>query len=151
MSTTKSNPKGAYSDEIYDHLSDEFLDKMINCKTFEEACIIEGLESKKVIPEFEFYPEADRKAMQAHAKMVIVVKAINRLASGNQPWKVDFDEGYHYENWYRKDSSSSGFRFFDCAYWYSGSCVGSRLCFVSREAGEYFARQFKGLINEYFL
>ncbi|MNY77977.1 hypothetical protein D3C86_2180520 [compost metagenome] len=42
--------------------------------------------------------------------------------------------------------SGAGFSFFDYAFDHSGSCVGSRLVFKSRELAEYAAKQF---INEY--
>ncbi|WP_407266867.1 hypothetical protein [Tenacibaculum maritimum] len=50
-------------------------------KTFEDACKVEKLDPKTVIPDFSCYPEVDRKSMEAHAKLVIIVRAANRLAN----------------------------------------------------------------------
>ncbi len=50
-------------------------------KTFEDACKVERLDAKKVIPDFKAYPAKDRKAMIAHAKLVIIASALNRLAN----------------------------------------------------------------------
>lgn len=54
-------------------------------KTFEDACKVEGLDPKLVLPDFSCYPEKDRESMIAHAKIVIIVKAANKLSNdGNQ-------------------------------------------------------------------
>jgi hypothetical protein len=130
-------------------------------KTFEDACKVEGLDPKKVIPDFSCYPEQDRKAMVAHAKLVIVVRAANRLANGGKEWKADFSDHsqWKYEAWFYKEEKKSGkkkvgpsgFRFGDCDHWCSFSSVGSRLCSISRAACEYVAKQFIDLYRDYFV
>lgn len=118
-------------------------------KTFGDACEVEKLDPKKVIPDFSCYPKKDQASMIAHAKLVIIVRAANRLANGGKEWRPDFDNGSQlkYEIWFTK--SPSGFRFVGFDFWLSHSYVGSRLCFLSREVAEYIATTFIGLYNEY--
>jgi hypothetical protein len=122
-------------------------------KTFDDACKVEKLDPKKVLPDFSGYPAKDRKAMIAHAKLVIIVRAANRLANGGKPWKPDFGnhDQWKYTAYFYHEKGSSGFRFGDVGGWASVSVVGSRLCFVSIEVAEYVGKTFLKLYNEYFL
>ncbi|WP_282037277.1 hypothetical protein [Aquimarina algiphila] len=122
-------------------------------KTFEGACKVEGLDPKKVIPDFSCYPEKDRKSMIAHAKLVIIVRAANRLANDGKEWMPDFSNYNEtkYEAWFDLEEGSSGFRCADCVLWATYSFVGSRLCFISRQVCEYVANEFIELYKEYFL
>lgn len=121
--------------------------------SFQSACKAEGLDVKTVIPDFSCYPKNDRKAMVAHAKIVIMVRAANRLGNGGKVWEPDFNNGdqWKYEIWWIK--GSSGFRFHAYDFWYAVSRVGSRLCFISGEVARSMGRNkaFVKLINEYFL
>ena len=85
-------------------------------KTFEAACKVEGLDPKKVLPDFSSYPKKDRKAMLAHAKLVIIARAANRLANNGKEWKPDWNNSgqYKYYPWFWM-AGSSGFRFGDYA------------------------------------
>ena len=121
-------------------------------KTFQDACKVEGLDAKKARPDFSGYPAKDRKAMIAHAKLVIIAKAANRIANGGKPWKPDFSNSdYKYWPWFYMDKGSSGFRFTDGANWTSHSSVGSRLCYISREVCEYVATTFLKEYREDFM
>lgn len=124
--------------------------------SFKDACKIEGLDPEKVIPSFEHFPEEDIKAMKAHAKWVIMVKAANRIANGGNRWFPDFTDGsWKYEIWwwYEKDveRGSSGFRFGDDDGWRARSGVGSRLCFIDRIVAKYLGENFPEIWNEYAL
>ena len=122
-------------------------------KTFEDACKALSLDPKKVIPDFSCYPEKDQKSMIAHSKLVIIVRAANQLANEGKEWMPDFsnwDERKH-EIWFGYDKGSSGFRCGDFALWFSASIVGSRLCFISWQVGEYIGETFIDLWNEYLL
>lgn len=127
------------------------MEKLAQLKSFEDACRIEGLDHTKVIPDFSCYPEKDRKSMEAHAKIVIVVRAANRLANDGQEWTPDFNNRrqWKYEIWWEK--GSSGFRFDGYEGWRTRTNCGSRLCFISSEVAEYVAKQFEALYNEYLL
>lgn len=122
-------------------------------KTFEDACKVEGLDPAKVIPDFSCYPAQDHASMIAHCRLVIIVRASNRLANGNQEWKPDFTNSkqWKYEAWFIRDRGSSGFRFDDYGDWSTASIVGSRLCFISSEVAEYVTTTFIDLYNEYLL
>ncbi len=121
-------------------------------KTFQDACNVEELDPEKVLPDFSCYPEQDRKAMTAHAQLVIIARALNRQANGGQEWKPDFADydQYKYYPWFYLDGAS-GFRFHDYDDWSTLSHVGSRLCYISRDVAEHAATQFKDLYNDYFL
>ncbi len=126
------------------------LMELTQLKTFEDACKIEQLDPKTVIPDFSCYPEQDRKSMIAHAKLVIIVRAANRIANGGEQWVPDFNDRDQrkYEAWFEM-RGSSGFRFGDRGRWHSDSHVGSRLCFISSEVTQYVATTFIKLYNEY--
>ena len=121
-------------------------------KTFEDACKVERLNPKKVLPDFKAYPAKDRKAMIAHAKLVIIARAINKLANNGKAWKPNWENGQwdKYYPWFYM-GGSSGFRYDDCDHWNTASFVGSRLCFISSEAGEYAGKQFEKLYKDYFV
>jgi len=122
-------------------------------KTFEDACKVLKLDAKKVIPDFSCYPKKDKKAMEAHAKLIIIVKASNKIENNNKEWTPDwsnYDE-YKYEPYFYLKGGSSGFRYNGYGLWYSGTSVGSRLCFKTRELAEYIANQFIDLYEAYIL
>lgn len=127
--------------------------KLQQLKTFQDACKVEGLDPKKVLPDFSGYPAKDRKAMVAHAKLVIIAKAANRLVNGGKPWKADFSnhDQWKYYPWFYQEKGSAGFRFDVYDHWISYSNVGSRLCFVSSDTAKYVGKTFIKLYNEYFL
>lgn len=127
--------------------------KLNQLNTFEDACKVEGLDPEKVLPDFSSYPEKDRNSMIAHAKLVIIVRAANRLANEGKEWKPDFNnrDQYKYEIWWYKEKGSAGFRYYDCDHGRTYSSVGSRLCFISRKVAEYVAKAFVKLYNEYLL
>ena len=122
-------------------------------KTFEDACKVERLDPKKVIPDFKAYPAKDKKAMIAHAKLVIIASALNKLANNGKKWKPNWDNGQwdKYYPWFYMDGGYSGFRFDDFVRWLSGSIVGSRLCFISSDVARYAGNQFLKLYKDYFV
>jgi hypothetical protein len=126
--------------------------RLSQLKTLEDACKLLKLDSKKVIPTFRDYPASDRKAMIAHAKLVIITKAANQIASKRRDWKPEWDNG-QWDKWYPwfYMGGSSGFRFDDYVNLFSISAVGSRLCFFSNEAAEHVGKTFEQLYKEYFV
>jgi hypothetical protein len=117
-------------------------------KTFEDACNALNLDASKVIPDFSLFPKEEQKAMIAHAKLIIIAKAIN--GDWIPDWK-DYDQLKYYP-WFEMGSSSGvGFAYDDCDYWYAISYVGSRLCFESREKAKYIGTQFEDLYKIYFV
>ncbi len=120
-------------------------------KTFEQACKVENLDPLRVIPDVSAYLAKDRVSMIAHAKILTIVRAANRLANQGEEWVPDFSswEQPKYTPWFEYDKGSSGFRCGGCGAWYACSTVGSRLCFSSRDVAKYIGEQFIDLYNEY--
>jgi hypothetical protein len=75
-----------------------------NIKTFEDACKVLNLDAATVIPDFSLFPEADKEAMIAHAKLIIIAKAING------DWTPDWTNGQwdKYYPWFVMGSPSGG-------------------------------------------
>ncbi len=130
------------------------MKKYTDLKTFTGACKVLGLDPKTVIPNFSCYPKQDRKSMEAHAKLVIIVRAANKLENGGEEWFPNWKDTseYKYEVWFNMNdsSSASGFSYDGYADWYSLSCVGSRLCFKNRDLGKFIAKQFLKQYEAYF-
>ncbi len=129
------------------------MEKYTEIKTFQDACKVLMLDYNKVIPDFSCYPEKDRTSMIAHAKLIIITRAANKLANSGKEWVPDFTNYKEpkYEAWFDLSGGSSGFRFNVYDLWATNSDVGSRLCFISSEVCKYVANQFIGLYKEYFL
>jgi len=122
--------------------------KFIN--TFEEACEAKKLNPLTVIPDFSCYPEKHRKAMVAHAKLVIIGEA------SNEDWVPDWanyeqPKFYPWFDYTAETSAGSGFAFDGYVDWHSRSIVGSRLCFQSRELAEHIGKTFEHLYKDYFV
>jgi hypothetical protein len=117
-------------------------------KTFEDACKVLNLDANTVIPDFSLFPTEEQEAMKAHAKLIIINKAING------DWVPDWTDGQwnKYYPWFEMGSpSGGGFSCHACDFWNASSSVGSRLCFESREKAEYAGRTFEDLYKTYFV
>lgn len=108
-------------------------------KTFEDACEIAGID-----PNQDKFKKSSPDEI-AYAKLKIIIEALN------EGWKPDWsDENkYKYFPWFYLNGSS-GFRFDGVGYGCTGSTVGSRLCFKSKELAEYAATQFFSLYKDFF-
>ena len=123
-------------------------------KTFEDACKVERLDPKKVVPDFKAFPAKDRKAMIAHAKLVIIASALNKLANKGKKWKPDWNNNQwdkYYAWFWMNGRGSSGFRYNAYGDWNSLSGVGSRLCFISSDVARYAGTQFLKTFKDYFV
>lgn len=129
------------------------MKKLKDLKTFEHACKVENLDPKTVIPDFSDWSKQDHKAMVAHAKLVIIARAANRLANDGKEWTPDWTNYNQckYYPWLDMSRGSSGFRFHVIGCWHTASFVGSRLCFISREVATHVGKQFVKLYKDYFL
>jgi len=65
-------------------------------KTFSDASKLLKLDPKKVIPDFKNFPTRDRKAMVAHAKLVVIARAANKIGNGGKEWKPDWSNPKQY-------------------------------------------------------
>jgi hypothetical protein len=114
-------------------------------KTFKDACDIAGItEDVRALLAYNGV-DKDMLATQAHAKVVIVAKALN------EGWTPDFSNSNQakYYPW-MKFSPGVGFSCNDYGHVYSSSSVGSRLCFKSSELAKYAAEQFQDIYNDLF-
>lgn len=111
-------------------------------KTFEDACKVRGIDPNN-LPDFSMIPEQHRQALTDHYKLVIIAEALN------EGWKPDWnnDDEYKYYPWFDMEN---GFVFLVSDFSDPTSCVGSRLCYRSREIAEYAGKQFEGLYKSYF-
>ena len=119
-------------------------------KTFEDAC--KALNIEPVVPDFSSAPDKHRKAMIAHYKLVIIVEAVN------EGWTPDWsnEDEYKYELWpdvVADTTKPSGFglSFGGCDFWFTATCVGSRLCFKSRDIARHTFETFIELYEDYLL
>lgn len=118
-------------------------------KTFEDAAAALDLHQPELlIPDFLSFPSTDRLAMIAHAKLVIIAKALNE---GWEPDWSNYDER-KFTPWFDyTPDDGSGFAYFGFVFWRANAYVGSRLCFKTRELAEYAGKQFLDLYRDYFV
>ena len=84
----------------------------------------------------------------AYVKLKLIAKALN------EGWTPDWSNG-EWDKWYpwfkMDDSSSAGrFSFFAAVNRHSGSVVGSRLCFKSKDLATYAGTQFLDIYKDFF-
>ena len=122
--------------------SESFKPKSImdQVKTFEDACRILNLDPVTVLG-VGLSPDE-----LAYRKLKVIARALN------QDWTPDWTNAnqYKYYPWFDL-SSGSGLRYFGCDVRRSGSSVGSRLCFKSRELAEYAGTQFIDIYTDFFI
>ncbi len=84
-------------------------------------------------------------ASSAHMKLTLLAKILN------QGWEPNWDNSNEYK-WYPYFDMRAGVGFSsaDCGCWYPGTCVGSRLCFKSKELAMYAGTQFVELYKILF-
>ncbi|MEK9157707.1 MAG: hypothetical protein AAB638_00805 [Patescibacteria group bacterium] len=131
--------------------------KEIKQLTFEKACKLEGLDAKKIVAASiqlaALFPKKDRKSQIAQSKVVIMVKAANRLANDGKPWKPDYNNtDWKYEP--RFIVASSGFQCVGYGAWRADSLVGSRLCFKNYDVMKWMCEDNKNYLKvckEYML
>lgn len=128
------------------------MKKHTDIKTFKDACEYLKLDSKSIIPDSSCFPEKHRKALDANAKLIIIVEAVNTIDNNGKEWFPDWTNPneYKYYPWFEKGSSASGFSYGDCVGWHSDTTIGSRLCFRTQEISEYVGTQFLDLYNDAF-
>lgn len=124
---------------------------MKKIKSFEDACKALGVDPTK-LPEVSMLPEEHQSALIAYYKLFIIAQALN------EGWKPNWNdsEEWKYYPWLwvtasEENTSGSGLSCddYDCADSYS--CIGSRLCFKTRELAKYAGEQFTDLYAEAFL
>lgn len=120
-------------------LSEKITDRV---KNFQDACNVLGID-------FNAFNKVcaiagDSKDEIAYKKLKIIIRALN------EGWEPDWAHSNE-PKWFIWFQYKPGFGFSDSGYvsWYTDTCVGSRLCFKSRELAEYAAEQFQMTFNEF--
>ena len=136
--------------DIIQELNGQLLEKQetkeikhfTDIKTFDDACRVCSITEEQFNYDNNLL-DLDSDTI-AYEKLKIIVKAIN---SGLTP---DWDNASQpkYYAWFNL-SSGSGFSYSAYLYDYSDTCVGSRLCFESKEKCEYSAKQFRDIYEEF--
>lgn len=122
-----------------DFFSGKITDRV---KTYVDACVELGIE-----------PETDESLSKlgftkdeiAYRKLKVIAKALN------EGWVPDWsdDDQYKYYPWLVYSNSSAAFRFGTTDFTYTGTSVGSRLCFKARDIAAYAGTQFIDIYNDY--
>ena len=125
---------------LIDSFGEKFFSQKITdrVKSFEDACDILGISRDQDLI-------TDTADETAYKQLKIIAKALN------EGWEPNWDNSNEYKwyPWFYMDSAS-GFRLNGVYFYCSGSHVGSRLCFRSRELAEYAAKQFEDLYKQFF-
>lgn len=111
-------------------------------KTFDDACRYCDTTEE----EFNEYWTTSRVSNDtiAYEKCKMITRAIN------QGWEPDWDNRDQKKWWpWFKLSSGFGFGYSYYLYGSSGTSVGSRLCFESREKSDYAAKQFLDIYEQF--
>ena len=113
-------------------------------KTFEDACEIKNVDPNTILP-YQMPSNSFEKGINAMAKLMIIAEVLQ------EGWEADYTNRnqYKYYPWFEMGKAGFGFSGTDCAYVYSYSGVGSRLCFPTRELAEYFGKQFLPITNDF--
>lgn len=112
-------------------------------KTFEDACKVLNITGEVFSASFHDALTPDVAAIEAHLKLMIIIKALNEGWIPN--WDNDDEEKYY--PWFNMES---GFGLNHVTYDYAYSLVGSRLCFKNEDLATYAAKQFLDLYKQYF-
>lgn len=134
----KATLEDTFGKEFFSH---KITDRV---KSFEDACVILGINSRTVLPELPTtYLNNDLRSIQAYAKLTVIIRALN------EGWTPDWDNSDEpkYYCWFEK--KKSGFVLNLVLYHCTVTPVGSRLCFKSRELAQYAGEQFQSIYNDF--
>ncbi len=125
-------------------------------KSFEDACASESIDPA-LLPDVSIIPEGLGRWLIAGYKLAVIIAAVNREDNGGEKWEPSYIDGKpKFSPWPdieadEANPAGSGFSRFVCGYDYSGTDVGSRLCFRSREGCEYVFETFEELYKDLLL
>ena len=117
-------------------------------KSLEDACselgeVDEDVKALRVIENLSI-----PKHIISQQQSIIIAKTLNEV------WVPDWSDSsqYKYFPYFDMESSSAGcFVCRDFVHRVTCTCVGSRLCFKSRELAEYAGKQFKDIYEEHYV
>lgn len=109
-------------------------------KTFEDACVDQKLDPKKVLPYIGTKLTIEQQVINTYAMLRIIAKSLR--GNWNPDW-TNSNENKWYP-WFQYKRASSGFVVVDTDYVcaHALTYVGSRLCFPTSELAKYFGEQF---------
>lgn len=110
-------------------------------KTLEDALEYNG----ETLEQFEARTIKDSNDERAYKALKAIALALNE----GTPMDYTDTDVYKYYPWFNAVGSGSGFSFRVCAYGFSFSLVGARLCVNTREKAEYMGKQFIEIYNTY--
>ena len=115
---------------------------MERVKTFEDACDVLGIEPCEILS------LSKTKDGITYEKLKVIARALNQGWVPN--WSDTNERKWH--PWFNA-TGSSGFGFSASGYdhWYSATCAGSRLCFISEALANYAGRQFESVYKEFMM
>lgn len=108
-----------------------------------------------VLRELEIEPGGFKKQCEGLAPDEVAYRQVKLIVEAlNEGWKPDWEDAKRnkYYPWFDMgDSSGSGFAYYVCVHWTTGSNCGSPFCFKSRELAEYAGKQFTDIYKDYYL
>lgn len=113
-------------------------------KSYEDACEVLGLNPKDLQVQVSGFG-TDARAIIAHSRLIVIARALNERWTPD--WS-DSNEPKYYPYFEHNKNAGFGFSYTFYDFWYSVTCVGSRLCFKTSELAEYAGKQFIDLYNE---
>lgn len=115
-------------------------------KTFEDACAVLELDPDNILPYIKQTKDPEQISINAYRKLITIARALN------EGWKPDWKNSKElkYYPWFDM-SSGSGLSCPGSDHSYSGTTVGSRLCFKTSDLAIYAANQFADIYTEYFI
>lgn len=113
-------------------------------KTWEDACAIKGIDPVSSLP----YPEPANDlqiAINGTFQMFIICEVLC------EDWVADFNNSsqYKYTPYFTWNNAGFGFSDTDYGDWNTGTYVGSRLVFPTRELAVYAGEQFIDIYNKF--
>ena len=125
-------------------------------KTWKDACKVHGINPTE-LPIVTNLPKKFQKWIIATYKMGVIVEAINTNEKG-KVWIPNWNDSNQskYTAWFqikatKSEISGVGFSSSFYVYWYSDSCVGSRLCFENRDQVSHVQKYFEDIFIEMLL
>lgn len=114
-------------------------------KSFDDACREIGVTPKSILPYDSNGADGDALSINAHAKLIVIARALN------EGWTPDWDDSNE-AKWYpyfdMRSASGFGFSYANYGRRCSGTSVGYRLCFKTRDLAEYAGKQFESIYKE---
>lgn len=109
-------------------------------KTFDDVCSIKGIKAESL------FNTTDTPDEKAYKKLKLIAEVLN------EGWRPDWTNSseYKYYPWFDL-STGSGLSCDDFGRDYSGSFVGSRLVFKTKDLAVYAGKQFTEIYKDYFI